>query len=222
MGARRAVARGDAFALVIFDCDGVLVDTERLFVEIDVRVLGQMGWPLTVDEVIERFVGRPDEYMTAELSRHLGYELPPDWDLPFRHLYRDALERLQPVPGVEEALHRINLPVCVASSGTHEKMRLTLGRTGLYGRFSGRIFSTTEVAKGKPAPDLFLHAARRMHADPQRCAVIEDSVSGVEGARAAGMTAFAYAGSVTPRARLEAAGAVVFDHMTQLPALLGC
>jgi HAD superfamily hydrolase (TIGR01509 family) len=199
----------------------VLVDTERLCVEVDALVLGQMGWPLTVDEVVDRFVGRPDEYTTAELARHLGRELPSDWDLPFRHLYRDALEKLQPVPGIANALDRINQPVCVASSGTHERMRLTLGRAGLYGRFAGRIFSTTEVTNGKPAPDLFLHAAKQMNANPRKCAVIEDSVPGVEAAQAAGMTAFGYAGSVTPRTRLEAAGAVVFDDMEQLPTLLG-
>ncbi|MFD0593348.1 HAD family hydrolase [Catellatospora coxensis] len=106
---------------------------------------------------------------------------------------------LVPVPGIVEALNAITLPTCVASSGRHDKMRNTLGITGLYERFEGRIFSATEVANGKPAPDLFLHAAARMGADPARCVVVEDSRPGVQAARAAGMRVLAYAGGHTGR-----------------------
>ncbi len=208
-------------SLVIFDCDGVLVDTERIAVRIDVAVLAQLGWPMSEAEVVERFMGRSDEEMTVEIEKHLGRKLPATWEEPFRHLYRQAFAaELEPVPGVLEALDAIAVPTCVASSGTHEKMRFTLGLTGLYERFAGRIFSASEVARGKPAPDLFLHAARRMGVAPARCAVVEDSRYGVEAARAAGMRAFGYAGGLAPKGSLAGPHTIVFDDMRDLPRLL--
>ena len=208
-------------SLVIFDCDGVLVDTERIAVKIDVVVLGKLGWPLTEAEVIERFMGRSDEEMTREIEAYLGRRLPASWEEPFRHLYREAFAaELEPVSGIVEALDAIAIPTCVASSGTHDKIRFTLGLTGLYERFAGRIFSVSEVARGKPAPDLFLHAARRMGVAPAGCAVVEDSPYGVEAARAAGMRAFGYAGGLAPRRALEGRETVVFDDMRELPRLL--
>jgi HAD superfamily hydrolase (TIGR01509 family) len=210
-----------AVGLVIFDCDGVLVDTERIAVRIDVKVLQDLGWPLTEAEVVERFMGRSDAYMTAEIEAHLGRPLPPNWDERYRTWYREAwAAELEPVAGVVEALDAITAPTCVASSGTHEKMRFTLGLTGLYARFEGRIFSVDEVAHGKPAPDLFLHAAAKMSVPPADCVVVEDSRYGVQAARAAGMRAFGYAGGLTPRAWLEGPDTVVFDDMKQLPRLL--
>ncbi len=208
-------------SLVIFDCDGVLVDTERIAVKIDVVVLARLGWTLTEAEVIERFMGRSDEEMTREIEAHLGRRLPASWEEPFRHLYREAFAaELEPVPGVLEALDAIAIPTCVASSGTHEKIRFTLGLTGLYERFAGRIFSASEVARGKPAPDLFLHAAGRMGVASAACAVVEDSPYGVEAARAAGMRAFGYAGGLAPRRALEGRETVVLDDMRELPGLI--
>jgi HAD superfamily hydrolase (TIGR01509 family) len=207
--------------LVIFDCDGVLVDSEPIALRIDREVLARLGWELTEAEIVERFVGRTEEAMVAEIEEQLGHALPRAWEDEFQPLYRKALEQeLQPVDGIVEALDRIDLPTCVASSGSHEKMRFTLGLTGLWERFEGRIFSASEVRHGKPAPDLFLHAAARMGADPARCAVVEDSAFGVEAARAAGMRAFAYAGGVTPAQRLAGPGTVVFEEMRALPELL--
>jgi HAD superfamily hydrolase (TIGR01509 family) len=209
------------FDLVIFDCDGVLVDSEPIGVRIDVVLLEELGWPLTEAEVIERFVGRPTAYMVEQVEAHLGHALPDGWDPDQDPRYREAFEReLQPVDGVVEALDRIEEPICVASSGTHERIRFTLGLTGLIDRFDGRIFSVDDVTNGKPAPDLFLHAARTLGVEPTRCAVVEDSTYGVEAARAAGMRAFGYAGGVTPAARLEGPATVVFDDMRDLPALL--
>ena len=208
--------------LVIFDCDGVLVDSERLAVRIDVRVLGELGWVLTEQEVIERFMGRSHEYMVAEIEAYLGRKLASDWEDPFQPLYREAFAaELAPVAGVVEALDRITLRTCVASSGSHDKMRYTLGLTGLYDRFAGRIFSASEVPRGKPAPDLFLHAAKRMGVDPAACAVVEDSRFGVEAARAAGMLALGYAGGLTPAETLRGPGTIVFSDMRDLPRLLG-
>ena len=207
--------------LVIFDCDGVLVDTERIAVRIDVQVLATLGWAMTERDVVERFMGRSDAYMTAEIERFLGRSLPANWDEGFTHLYRAAFDaELTPVDGILEALEGIVLPTCVASSGTHERMRYTLGLTGLYDRFAGRIFSTTEVAQGKPAPDLFLHAAARMGVDPSACVVVEDSRYGVEAARAAGMRALGYAGGLTPAEILDGPGTIVFTDMRALPRLL--
>ena len=207
--------------LVIFDCDGVLVDSERLAVRIDVRVLAELGWILTEQEVVERFMGRTHEYMVSEIEAFLGRPLAPDWEDPFHQLYRDAFAaELQPVAGVVEALDRITLPTCVASSGTHEKIRFTLGLTNLYDRFAGRIFSASEVARGKPAPDLFLHAAKRMGVDPAACAVVEDSRYGVEAARAAGMLALGFAGGLTAAEQLQGPGTIVFTEMRELPSLL--
>lgn len=207
--------------LVIFDCDGVLVDSERIAVRVDVVVLAELGWVMTEAEVVERFMGRTDEYMVSQIEAHLGRPLAANWEEPFQRLYREAFEAgLKPVPGILEVLDEIATPTCVASSGTHERIRYTLGLTGLYTRFVGRIFSASDVARGKPAPDLFLHAANRMGADPSECAVVEDSRYGIEAARAAGMRAFGYAGGLTPRHRLEGIGTVVFQDMRELPRLL--
>lgn len=210
------------FHLVIFDCDGVLVDSERIAVRVDAQVLGRLGWNLTEAEIIERFVGRSEEYMVSEIEAALGRALPGDWDAEFQPLYREALAaELQPVDGVVEALDAITTPTCVASSSTHERLRFTLGLTGLLDRFDGRIFSAADVPNGKPAPDLFLHAAATLGVEPARCAVVEDSRYGVQAARAAGMTAFAYAGGLTPADRLSGPSTTVFADMRALPELLG-
>ncbi len=130
--------------LVIFDCDGVLVDSERLAIKVDVVTLGRLGRALTEAEVIERFVGLSNESYRRAVEAHLGRRLPDDWEAEFEHLYRDAFTaELRPVEGIVEALDRILLRTCVASSGTHQKMRFTLGLTRLYQRFAGRIFSAT-------------------------------------------------------------------------------
>jgi HAD superfamily hydrolase (TIGR01509 family) len=208
--------------LVIFDCDGVLVDSERVAVKVDVQVFAALGLTLTEEEVIARFVGRSDEYIVSQIEAELGRPLAADWEEEFLPLYREAFAaELRPVDGVVEALDQIAIATCVASSGSHEKMRYTLGLTGLYERFSGRIFSVSEVEHGKPAPDLFLHAARQMGADPRHCVVVEDSHWGVEAARAAGMRAFGYAGGLTRAERLEGPGTIVFADMRELPELLG-
>jgi HAD superfamily hydrolase (TIGR01509 family) len=207
--------------LVIFDCDGVLVDSERLAVRVESEYLTELGWPLSQAEIVERFLGHTDRYMDEAIEGQLGSRLPDGWRDQFQRRYREAFAaELAPVDGITEALDQIAIPTCVASSGTHEKLRFTLGHTGLYERFEGRIFSGYEVANGKPAPDLFLHAAARMGAEPARCAVVEDSRPGVLAARAAGMRAFGYAGGLTPPERLEGEATVVFDDMRALPRLL--
>ena len=207
--------------LVIFDCDGVLVDSEKIAVRIDAKMLAELGWPMTEDEVVERFVGRSYADMEQAIGDYLGSPLPAGWHEPYRDLYREAFEReLAPVDGVVAALDALTLPSCVASSTSHEGLRHTLGLTGLYERFAGRIFSASEVARGKPAPDLFLHAARSLGVEPRRCVVVEDSRYGVAAARAAGMRAFGYCGGLTPAEWLAGPGTVVFDDMRQLAGLI--
>jgi len=209
------------FELVIFDCDGVLVDSERIAVRVEAELLAELGWPLSQAEIVERFMGRTTEYMDEAIEAQLGSRLPGDWSDQFQRRYREAFAaELVPVDGVLDALDQIAVPTCVASSGSHDKLRFTLGHTGLYERFEGRIFSGYEVANGKPAPDLFLHAAARMGAGPARCAVVEDSLYGVLAARAAGMRVFGYAGGLTPADRLEGEATVVFEDMRELPRLL--
>lgn len=205
-------------SLVIFDCDGVLVDSERLSIDVDREMLAELGWELTAEEIVERFVGRSHEFFMGEVARHLGRPLPPAWQEAIMPRYRRAFTKsLQPVAGIIEALDRIALPTCVASSGTHDKMRFTLGLTGLMPRFEGRLFSATEVGRGKPAPDLFLHAAQRMGHEPHECVVVEDSVHGVAAALAAGMSVVAYGGGVTPAERLLELCTEVITDMRQLP-----
>lgn len=210
--------------LVIFDCDGVLVDSEPIAIRIDVEVIRRHGWDITEAEVVDLFVGRSDSFMRAEVSRRTGRDLGADWDTAFVDDYRAALAReLQPVAGIVEAIDAIDglgLVTCVASSGSHDKMRFTLGLTDLWSRFDGRIFSASEVERGKPAPDLFLHAASRMGVPARRCVVVEDSAAGVEAGVAAGMHVIAYAGGVTPRDRLERRGVITIEHMHDLPAAI--
>jgi HAD superfamily hydrolase (TIGR01509 family) len=205
---------------VIFDCDGVLVDSERLAVRVEACLITELGWPLSEQDVLERFVGRSDAYMLGEIERTLGRAIP-DWqDRYHERLYATFEDELTAVEGVDEALTRLTCPVCVASSGTHDKMKLTLGLTGLLDRFAGRIYSTTEVQRGKPEPDLFLYAAQRSGVAAERCVVVEDSKSGVAAARAAGMRALGFAGGLTPAAWLEGPRTIVFDNMSELPQLI--
>jgi HAD superfamily hydrolase (TIGR01509 family) len=207
--------------LVIFDCDGVLVDSERLAIKIDVIVLRELGWQLSEQEVIERFVGRSARDQQAAIEEHLGRRLPTGWEQRFDPLYRTAFAaELAPVKGVVEALDRITVPSCVASSATHEHLRYTLGLTGLYERFAGRIFSSEDVARGKPEPDLFLYAAAALGTEPAGCVVVEDSRPGVEAARAAGMFVLAFAAGLWPVDQLAGPSTIVFDDMRELPALL--
>lgn len=210
------------FDLVIFDCDGVVVDSERVVFKVFDAFIRSLGVYLSEAEMHEQFLGRRlSECMTivAELS---GKAVSPGAvDRYCTDRDRVLREQVQPVAGIREVLEVLRIPYCIASSGDHDKMRLTLGATGLMPFFEGRLFSATEVPNGKPAPDVFLYAAKRMGADSKRTAVVEDSVNGVLAGRAAGMTVLGFAG-LTPAAKLRAVGATrVFADMRELPALLG-
>jgi HAD superfamily hydrolase (TIGR01509 family) len=211
------------FDLVIFDCDGVLVDSEVLSIRLDIELLTQLGWPLSRDEIIDRWVGRTEAAMRSEIEAHLGRSVGEEWATFSERYVRAFAEELQPVAGVAETVDRIQAAgyaTCVASSGDRPKIRRNLARTGLLERFGDRLFSAEDVEHGKPAPDLFLHAASAMRIPPGRTAVVEDSRHGVAAARGAGMWAFAYAGGVTPAAALGGPGTTVFDSMPELPDLI--
>jgi HAD superfamily hydrolase (TIGR01509 family) len=210
-----------SYQLIIFDCDGVLVDSERIAIKIESEGLTALGWPLTREDIIERFVGRSAAYGHSEIVAKLGSAVAESWSVDFWRKYRAALETdVGAVDGVIEALDHIDTLTCVASSSDHDHLRLVLGRTGLSPRFEGRVFSATEVQNGKPAPDLFLHAAHKLGVAPSACAVIEDSAPGILAAQAAGMDAFAYLGGVTPSDRLLLPGVIPVTHMRDLPGLL--
>jgi HAD superfamily hydrolase (TIGR01509 family) len=213
------------YDLIIFDCDGVLVDSEVISCRVHADVLTRHGYPITAEQVRERFLGRSARDSNLEVERELGRPLPVAYDSERRELLLQALaEAAEAIPHIHDALDAIDARMCVASSGAHEKIFTTLSRAGLYTRFAPHIFSASQVKQSKPAPDLFLFAADRMKAEPARCFVVEDSVSGVTAARAAGMTVIGFVGGSHCRAgdeaNLRAAGAmVVIDDMRALPGL---
>jgi HAD superfamily hydrolase (TIGR01509 family) len=205
--------------LVIFDCDGVLVDSDRISLRIQAERISALGLEMSYEECVRDFLGLGMKATLQILVERLGQPVPEGWEVELDAAVQDGFRlELTPVPGIIEALEGIELPACVASSGSHEKMRLTLGLTGLWDRFAGRIFSSDEVQRGKPAPDLFLHAASRMSTPPERCIVVEDSPFGIAAAKAAGMSALGFA-AATPTARLDGADAV-FTAMEDLPGLI--
>jgi HAD superfamily hydrolase (TIGR01509 family) len=205
---------------VIFDCDGVLVDTEPVANRVLAELLTEHGLPTTTGQSMERYMGRSMASTIAISEELLGASLPAGFAAGYYATLGEEFAReLEPVPGIVEALEHIDEPTCVASSGPHEKIRLTLGLTGLLPRFDGRIFSAADVAHGKPEPDLFLHAAASMGFDPARTVVVEDTVPGVLAGRAAGMRVLAFA-RLTAADALAGAGGEVFDDMRVLPQLL--
>jgi HAD superfamily hydrolase (TIGR01509 family) len=209
-----------AAALVIFDCDGVLVDSDRISLRIQAERISALGLPTTYEDCVRDFLGIGMPATLRTIEERLGRPLPEGWEAELDAAVHDAFHReLRPVAGIEAALDAIDVPTCVASSGSQAKMRLTLGLTGLRERFEGRVFSADEVERGKPAPDLFLFAAARMGAAPEDCVVVEDSPFGAAAARAAGMRALGYAADGTGAA-LAREGAAVFRAMTALPGLL--
>lgn len=182
-------------ALVIFDCDGVLVDSEPLSLEVMLAVLAEAGCTLDSATGYQEFLGKSLGSVDEWLKRERGVEMTPAMLAAMRQRLLARFEReLQPTPGVAEAIAALDLPVCVASSSQPDRIRLSLRVTGLLPLFEPHIFSATMVKNGKPAPDLFLHAAREMGVAPEDCVVIEDSPAGLTAARAAGMRSVAYVG----------------------------
>jgi len=210
--------------LVIFDCDGVLVDTETLANRRLSSWLTEAGFAISYEDCRRTFCGRSMKSVQEEVEATgvmLG-DFVNRWDSGLPELFADGLEAIPHVETAVLVLKEAGIPWCVASSAHVEKMHLTLGTTGLLPHFEQVLFSATMVERGKPFPDLFLHAAGTMGFAPQECVVVEDAVPGVKAARAAGMHVFGYHGDPhTDRDGLAAAGATLFDDMRALPGLLG-
>ncbi len=206
--------------LIIFDCDGVLVNSEPISNRVMAEVLTENGLPMSLETCYEHFMGRTMSDCVSILATRFGHTAAADFADSVRRRTLDALrDEIEPVAGIAAALVRIPVPVCVASSGQLVKMRTTLHLTGLLHHFGDRLFSAAGMARGKPHPDIFLHAAEALGAEPASCAVIEDSPVGVQAGVAAGMTVFGYA-ALTDGRQLSAAGARVFTDMQLLPTLL--
>lgn len=209
--------------LVIFDCDGVLVDSEVLVIEIEADLLGRAGFAVSADDIVDRFVGLSYGDMMAALEADFGRPVPDDLS---HRIQADALaifpSKLRPVEGMGELLAGLEGPRCVASSSKLDRIRLSLDVTGLDAHFDpDHVFSTQMVARGKPAPDIFLHAAERLGVAPHRCTVVEDSPHGVSAAVAAGIPVVGFIGGSHARASLrdrlvEAGADVVVDDAAEL------
>jgi HAD superfamily hydrolase (TIGR01509 family) len=205
--------------LVIFDNDGVVVDSELLANRVLAELLTEHGHPTTAEQSIERYMGGTLSGVRSIVRQRSGRDLPADFDDAYHErLYEAFASGLRPVPGIAAVLGGLGLPFCLASSGTRDRIVRSLERTGLLGYFGDRIFSAEQVARGKPAPDLFLHAAAAMGTDPGNCVVIEDSPNGVAAARAASMTVLGYV-ALTPAQRLSGADGT-FSRMDELLPLL--
>ena len=219
-------AQDDSELLVIFDCDGVLVDSEPLSNTVFARALRREGLDWSVEETMRRLMGRSMKSCVEIVEGLLARQLPENFvhrmQADTLQAFRDA--PLQAVPGINEAIDAIEaqgIQTCIASSGGFDKMEVSLGVTGLWSRFEGRIFSSSQVKRGKPFPDLFLHAAIAMNEQPFDCVVVEDSVPGVQAAKSAGMRVLGYTGAPhTDRDAMGAAGAFLFNDMKQLPDLV--
>ena len=213
--------------LIILDCDGVLVDSEPLAMRILLDTIVEAGGSIEPAVAYETFLGKSLASICELLRREHGIDLrASDLERMRERLYATFRQELRPMPGIKQALRNLARPVCVASSSQLERMRLALATAGLSAYFDGRMFSATMVNYGKPAPDLFLYAARHMRVAPIDCIVVEDSPAGIAAARDAGMEVFGFTGgsharSGRYRCALEANGAgLVFDDMRQLPRLV--
>jgi HAD superfamily hydrolase (TIGR01509 family) len=218
----QSLAREISF--IIFDCDGVLVDSERISNEVLAEILGEHGISLSWGEAKAIFIGQSVDDIRRNAATRFGIEIPPDWSGAYYERMIPALsERVEAIDGATEAVRAVqsaDIGCCVASQGPIEKIRATLSRTGLWERFAGRIYSATAVARPKPAPDLFLHAAADLGVTPDRCTVIEDSILGVKAAIAAGMRVLAYCPEGNG-GHMRSLGAIPFSSMHDVAALLG-
>ena len=210
-------------SLLIFDCDGVLVDSEIIAFDVLAQMLAALARPMSLSETRGRFMGRRTPEVLAEIEADIGRPIPADTGVRMKALLFDRLRHeLRAVEGVKEAIAHLPWPICVASSSSPERIALSLEVTGLAPLFGTHVFSAEQVAHGKPAPDLFLLAARSMRAAPGETIVIEDSPAGVTAARRAGMGVIGFAGASHADAdlskALHAAGAaVVLTKMADLP-----
>ncbi|MFH9244555.1 HAD family hydrolase [Streptomyces lydicus] len=214
------------YDLVIFDNDGVLVDSEPLSNTVLAGYLTELGHPTPYEESIRDYMGSAMHRIHELVMERTGQRLPEDFDDVFHSRVFAAFEReLKPVPGAREMLEKLaadGVPYCVGSSGSHERIRVGHRATGLDRWFpAGRVFSSEDVGRGKPAPDLFLYAAREMGVAPERCVVVEDSPLGVQAAVAAGMDVYGFTAMTSAEKLTEAGATALFADMAELLELLG-
>jgi HAD superfamily hydrolase (TIGR01509 family) len=209
--------------VIIFDCDGVLVDTERISNRVLAEMITEAGHPMTVEDSIRRYKGGRIKSLPPVIEESFGLTLPEDWlDLFFARQHAALASEVEAIPGVAAVLDGLEdrgVPYCVASQASVDKMRITLGRTGLWDRFDGRVFSADMVARPKPAPDLFEKAARDMGWPVGAVTVVEDSATGVTAAVAAGMRVIGFSRDTAPE-DLRAAGATILARDMETVATL--
>jgi HAD superfamily hydrolase (TIGR01509 family) len=214
------------FELLIFDSDGVLVDSEVIVCRVEVQAFAEIGYSIELERFMERFIGKAARDSRAIIEQELGRSLPVDFNSEVARRVAEAFAHdLKPIDGAGDALARLAVSKCVASSSLPDRLAYTLRLTGLAQWFDGAVFSAAMVTRGKPAPDLFIYAAEQMKIARSRCLVIEDSAPGIIAAKAAGMTAFGFCGASHCRPghaeRLASAGAdLVFSNMRELPAFI--
>lgn len=216
--------QSSAFQAVIFDCDGTLVDSETAGTQVDQAVLADFGWIMTVEEVAMRFRGRSHSYFQGEIERFLGHALSSGWESRYASWYAAAHADVTAMPhaGIVTSRLQDDYVIGVASNGSRAATVAKLRQTSLAAAFGDRIYSSDDVVEGKPAPDLFLHAAEMMGVDPRSCLVIEDSEAGVQSAKEANMAVIAVRHENPHCAQIEALGVHMIDDLSALPLILGC
>lgn len=215
------------FDLIIFDCDGVLIDSEIISAETLISLMADLGVTFDVSYVRRKFLGRSFPSVAETIRREFDVVLPEDFEAVYRSvLLATFATELRSTPGIERVLCELSVPFCVATSSSPERAEMSLNLAGLSGYFGRKVFTASEVPNGKPAPDLFLHAARSLGVDPSRCLVVEDSAPGLEAARAAGMEVWHYVGGshmdVLPNeAAASGHNGLVFDSWSNFPDMIG-
>jgi HAD superfamily hydrolase (TIGR01509 family) len=212
--------------LMIFDCDGVLIDSEILSAEVDCEFLREIGYEITPEELAHRFAGFTTEAIFERAGEELGQEVPKELIRRAEaETDRRLAEKVDPIPGVTEMLDRLDGPRCICSNSRLERLRVSLTKAGLWDRFRPYVYSAREVGegRGKPAPDVFLHAARAFDVTPADCIVVEDSVTGVTGAVTAGMRVIGFTGASHIRpghgeTLMDAGALTVVRRLTEVPA----
>ncbi len=217
------------FDAVLFDCDGVLVDSEPITNRVLTEMLNELGWPITTDECMRIFTGKAVKDEMQLIEQHTGVRLDDAWTAQFRARRNDALDRdLVEIPGAPQAvrwLHdALNGRIAVASGADLQKVDMQLNKIGIADCFNGRIFSGQDLPRSKPFPDVYLTAALALGADPSRCAVVEDTATGAMAGLAAGATVFGYSPDNISHSSPDALRAVgvshIFTSMAELPAIL--
>ena len=209
------------YKCIIFDSDGVLVDSETLSAKVFREMAMELGFELDMESAVEQFAGTSMKENLQFIRNNIQDPMPDEFEKKFRsRTYEVFKKELKAVPGIHQLISKLKLPFCVASSGPPEKIRLNLGLVGLLELFEGRIYSSYDIGKWKPDPGIFLHAAREMGYVPEECLVIEDSAAGIRAAITGGFMVFALARR-NRKEHFQQLGAVTFEDMKELEKLLG-